>query len=534
MLEATDSDAIYLSQATKVEPLCCRWYAWSHVISPVQQALNVAFRQLPLLRSFLATPAVHEAASRDMKFLGGSFVHLSRNDLAQVRELVRDMTTRCAQLIRFAEDLVGFDRLLQSSAKGHNIDHLYDELPATLAGVTEIAYDLNNHPTLRIIEELLYDNALQSSVTQELSFFQAPDEQRKFFLNTPRLDCDDRLVAAVPFASESIDLVARSRVQPVSFRELAVSLRIPQESRQRLRQYFTAEPPARRQPQYHGERIRVRYFGHACVLLQTASVSILIDPLFAWENDEAQQRLVFNDLPDHIDYVFVTHNHHDHFCPEVFLQLRNRIGQILVPRNNPASIADASMKLVLKELGFSNVRVMDPLDRVTLVDGFLASLPFYGEHATLNIDSKHGMYLRLLGVSMVFLADSNCLDRALYRRIVEFLGKADILFIGMECQGAPLSWIYGPYLTNPINRKDDESRRSNGSDASRAWALLEEFGCSRAFVYAMGQEPWFRYHLDLVYTAESKQIIESNKFLERCAAAGIPAERLNGCREITF
>jgi hypothetical protein len=144
------------------------------------------------------------------------------------------------------------------------------------------------------------------------------------------------------------------------------------------------------------------------------------------------------------------------------------------------------------------------------------------------------MYLQLLEVTMVFLADSNCLDRALYRRIAGRLGKADILFIGMECQGAPLSWIYGPYLTNPINRKDDESRRSNGSDASRAWALLEEFGCSRAFVYAMGQEPWFRYHLDLVYTPESKQIIESDKFLERCAAVGIPAERLNGCREMTF
>jgi hypothetical protein len=47
----------------------------------------------------------------------------------------------------------------------------------------------------------------------------------------------------------------------------------------------------------------------------------------------------------------------------------------------------------------------------------------------------------------------------------------------------------------------------------------------------MGQEPWFRYHLDLIYTPESKQIVESEKFLRRCGQAQFPAVRLNGCTE---
>jgi hypothetical protein len=49
-----------------------------------------------------------------------------------------------------------------------------------------------------------------------------------------------------------------------------------------------------------------------------------------------------------------------------------------------------------------------------------------------------------------------------------------------------------------------------------------------------GQEPWLKYLCGLQYTAESKQIVESNKFVERCRDAGIPAERLYGCREMMF
>jgi hypothetical protein len=74
----------------------------------------------------------------------------------------------------------------------------------------------------------------------------------------------------------------------------------------------------------------------------------------------------------------------------------------------------------------------------------------------------------------------------------------------------------------------------SGSDSERAWALLNEMGCQRAFVYAMGQEPWLQYLCGLQYTPESKQIVESDKLVERCRSASIPAERLYGCREMLF
>jgi L-ascorbate metabolism protein UlaG (beta-lactamase superfamily) len=278
----------------------------------------------------------------------------------------------------------------------------------------------------------------------------------------------------------------------------------------------------------------VRYFGHACVLVQTSKVSVLIDPLVTSDREETEATLAFDDLPDVIDYVFLTHNHQDHFSPEIMLQLRPRVRNVLVPRNNPENIADPSLKLMLRRMGFRNVTVMDPLDRIEIADGDIVSLPFYGEHADLSIHSKHGMYLRVKGRTLAFLADSNALDRFLYRRIVGELGKADILFIGMECDGAPMSWLYSPYFLNPIKRKDDKSRRLCGSDSARAWAVIEELGCSNVFVYAMGQEPWLKYLCGLQYTPDSKQIIESNALLESCRRAEIPAERLYGCREMTF
>jgi L-ascorbate metabolism protein UlaG (beta-lactamase superfamily) len=532
-MDKESSAGVFLRSDTRIEPLSCRWYAWPHLISPVQHALNIAFRQIPILKSFLSNPSVHEAACRDPTFLGAPFIHLSRDNAAAMSALVNDTTRQFAGLIQFAEDYMKLERRLQDSAKGFSLDEMYKTLPDSLKGLVELTYDLNNHPSIRIIEELAYP-ALKNSAMQEIALFRAKDRERKFFLNTPRLPSPERLLMPLRFADERLDVLAQSRIKPLPKAELIDTLNVPAESANRFLEYFTDTPPERKQPAYQGEEVRVRYFGHACVLVQTASTSILTDPLVVCDHKDDEAKLTFDDLPDFIDYVFLTHNHQDHFCPEILLQLRRRIGTILVPRNNPSNVADPSIRLTLKSLGFDRVQVMDPLDKLPIPDGEIVSLPFYGEHADLNIASKQGMYLRIKGRTFLFVADSNCLDPMLYRRIAAHVGKADTLFVGMECEGAPLTWLYSPYLTNPMKRKDDESRRLSGSDSERAWALLNEMGCQRAFVYAMGQEPWLQYLCGLQYTPESKQIVESDKLVERCRSASIPAERLYGCREMLF
>jgi L-ascorbate metabolism protein UlaG (beta-lactamase superfamily) len=524
------SDQVFFRSDTKIEPLVLRWYAWAHLISPAQHALNTAFRHLPMLKSFISVPGVHEAAAKNPKLLGGSFLELKQSDVAAIKCLLQKTQEQGGKLIEFAEDLLKLDRQLQKSETGYSLDHIYASLPASLAGLVEANYDLNHHPSLRIVEELLYHADLIDTAGQEIAFSNIKDESRAFFINTPRLDSAERMIVPMPFADERFDLIAASRLSPVSFRQLADALGIGEEARPFFREFFTTSAPLRNVPEYSGADVRVRYFGHACVLVQSADVSVLIDPFLTWDHNDAEGRLTFYDLPDHIDYVFLTHNHQDHFSIEALLQLRGRIGHILVPRNNVNSFADPSMKLALKSLGFDNVIVMDPLDQVFIPEGRIVSLPSYGEHSDLSITSKQGMFLEVKGRSFLFLADSDAKDRILYRRIIKHVGKVDNLFIGMECDGAPLTWLYGPYLSNPIGRKEDDSRRLSGSDSERAWHIAEEFGCTKAFVYAMGQESWFRFVVGLEYTPDKKQIVESNKFVERCRSAGLTAERLHGCR----
>ena len=48
------------------------------------------------------------------------------------------------------------------------------------------------------------------------------------------------------------------------------------------------------------------------------------------------------------------------------------------------------------------------------------------------------------------------------------LGKVDMAFLGMECDGAPLTWLYQGLLTRPVTKKMSDSRKLSGSNAAQA------------------------------------------------------------------
>jgi L-ascorbate metabolism protein UlaG (beta-lactamase superfamily) len=504
----------------------------------------MAFRYLPLLESFASNPSVHIAATRDPRLFGGPFVNLPISAVPGIKTLIASTRQRLGPLLQLANDLVHYDRALQQTCRGFSLNERYKMLPPSLAGMVELMYDLNDHPRLHLIEELLYEEygeTLRAGV-REVMLSTVHEVDRPFFLSTPRMPSLDELVIATDFANPALDLLTSMRSTPTRIDDLQEQLHLSNLA-QRYSPLFSDRPPARSAGDYFGDGVRVRYFGHACVLVQTPTTAVLLDPMFAIEptsgNDPASGdlRLTINDLPARIDYLVLSHCHQDHFSPEMLLQIRPRIRKVLVPLNNSGNLADPSMKLSLSQLGFSDVQSLRPFDKVPLSDGHLVSLPFPGEHCDLDIYSKHSLFLTLRGRRLIFLVDSDGWDASLYKRIAALVvsgQRVDALFLGMECHGAPLTWLYGPLLTKPISRRDDESRRLSASNHERARRIVETFACSRVFVYAMGQEPWLRYMMGLEYDPDSIQLRESDKLIAYCRSEGIPAERLLGSRDIAI
>jgi hypothetical protein len=132
------------------------------------------------------------------------------------------------------------------------------------------------------------------------------------------------------------------------------------------------------------------------------------------------------------------------------------------------------------------------------------------------------------------MADSRVMEPALYKHVHRQMGDVDVIFLGMECDGAPLSWLYGPLMPKKLPRDQDSSRRLAGSDCSKGNALVEIFKPAEMYVYAMGQEPWLEFISSIKYTDESNPIIQSNALIEMCREKGIVAERLFGEKEILY
>jgi len=217
---------------------------------------------------------------------------------------------------------------------------------------------------------------------------------------------------------------------------------------------------------------------------------------------------------------------------ESLLQLRHKIRTVVVPRSNGGSLVDPSVKLMLRQIGFNDVRELDELEMIEEDGGYIMGLPFLGEHGDLNIRTKTAYFVKLENRSVLCMADSNNLEPRLYEYVHELVGDVDVVFLGMECDGAPLSWVYGPLLIKPLARKLDQTRRLDGSNCEKGIHLVNSLKPQQVYVYAMGQEPWLTYLTNIQYTDESRPIVESNKLVKDCLGCGRVSERLFGRKEI--
>jgi L-ascorbate metabolism protein UlaG (beta-lactamase superfamily) len=525
------NDLYYLKSNVLAEPLVDGWYAWAHLIPPATLSRNITERHLKIIDSYIESPETHEAAVKDSRLLGGPFMDLQRRRVEDIK-LLREKTLReRAHLVALSRAIDQLDRLLREKATGFSLESLYSEIPRELRGYVELVYDLNNQPSFRLIEPLLYKSPYYNCTLQSVSISEISGDDRPFVLSTPRLEEPDALRMHIPFASERLDSLFRLKHEPASENAIRDALGLDEQDQSRLRSFLTTDAP-RAYTAYGGDGARWRYFGHACILLEMRGISVLLDPVLSYTYESDVSRYTYDDLPEVIDYVLITHNHQDHILFETLLQIRHRIRNIVVPRSSAGALQDPSLKLLLKQCGFKNVIEVCEMEDIPFEGGSITALPFLGEHGDLNVLTKSAYLLRTGRHKLLFAADSCNISPEIYAHVHREVGDVDALFIGMECDGAPVSWIYGPLLTQKIDRQKDHSRRLAGSNYARALGMVEQFRCKDVYVYAMGQEPWLNYVMSIKYTDKSNPIIHSNRLMETCRERGITAERLFGEKEL--
>jgi L-ascorbate metabolism protein UlaG (beta-lactamase superfamily) len=525
---------VYLKPNVVFEPLFDRWYAWSHLISPATAAMNTVGRHLTIMDSYLADPIIHAEACKNPKMKGGPFMDLGGGRVEEVEALKNTIEHRQSEVIKFAKAIKELDKILLAEAKGFGLESLYGKVPDLLKGYVELFYDRNNNADFRFFESLLYRSEFYNKSAQSIALWLTHNDHRPFCLSTPRLDDPEVLHLDISFDHAGIDELAKMKRTASGLATIKSLLKIPKTQEALFESFFTETPPPAYK-RYTGDKIRMRYFGHACILVETKDISILVDPLISYYGYSSDiEHFSDADLPDTIDYVLITHNHQDHILFETLLPLRHKIKNLIVPRTNSGKMEDPDLKQMFNNIGFSNVIAIDEMETIDFIDSTITGLPFTGEHSDLNILTKTCYLVQISDFKLLFLADSRIVESALYRKIHRQIGDVDVLFLGMECDGAPLSWLYGPLMTKKITRDQDGSRRLAGSDCGKGMALINIFKPREAYVYAMGMEPWLEFISSIKYTDESNPIIQSNKLVELCTEQGIIAERLYGEKELLY
>nr|ADU56157.1 hypothetical protein CA915-36 [uncultured organism CA915] len=511
-------ERLYLRPNTIIEPLADRFYASMYTTAPVTASLSLAFRLIPMLESYLQAPEWHFKGSRDPRFRGGFFINVDDKRKDEVQSLLTAIRRDRAGMIRFAEAIAEAEKLVREEATGYDVRPLYPKLPAELAGLVEITYDTSNNPSLHFQEPLVYQSAAYTEDRQSVQLSVETGIERPFVMSTPRLSSPDVLELRIPFRHPGLEELFLSRIRPTTLAALREALELDDAQATRLSGLLVPES-ALAGDRHVATGARIRYWGHACLLLQTREVTIMTDPFISADTD-ATGRYTYNDLPDHIDYVLITHGHSDHLVPETLLQLRGRVGTFVVPRTSRGNLADPSLALYLRSYGLPAIEV-DDFNEIEFPNGKIVATPFFGEHADLDIRAKSTYWISLGGKSIYVGADSSGVDPVLYRYVRRHLGQVDIAFLGMECDGAPLNWQYQPFLTQPLPKKMADSRKMSGSDADQASEIVTELGAEEVYIYAMGEESWLGHVMAMSYSEDSYQLQQIAKFEAWCSDHGV-------------
>lgn len=521
------SKQYYLREDVYISPLVNNWYAWSYLISPLTYAMYAVKNHKRLMTSFINNYELHILANQSDLLTGGEFVDCKKEQVEEIKVLVNHIDEDLPYLAELVEALGKLNQLVQNHTNGLTIEGMYEQLPDILRGYIELNMDLYHQPSFRMIEGLLYKSKFYREDFQSVSFgVLGNDYKRPFVFSTPILPDTDNLIVQAPFNSPVWDQIFVARNEPLSKTEIdEIFAALPQTGGMAISDLFTEQAP-RINHEPVTENVRLTYTGHAGLMIESVDTTVLIDPIMPSRTDSNFEDVFsYSQLPAQIDYILLTHNHSDHIQIETLLQLRHKVGKVVVPINNGGSLADPSLKLMLERLGFK-VIALDDMDEIKVAGGHITALPFVGEHGDLNIRSKSAWLVNLGGKNIYAGADSSNLDPVMYKHIKQIVGKIDVLALGMECVGAPYTWCYGALTTSTVSKEIKESRRLNGSDFEKAKNMVDVFEPAQVYIYALGIEPWFKYFMGLEYNENSEQIVQSSQLVSYCGERKIPIQLL--------
>ncbi|POP65145.1 MBL fold metallo-hydrolase [Pseudomonas syringae] len=525
-----------LAACAIAEPLVNGWSAWWLNVAPLPASLHFAQVQRKVMQLYLDNPALNYQMAIDPALSGNACIGVPPEHGGQVAALLASSESALHDCLGLSEAVHALQQLLLTHGNGQSLEPLYAQIPGPLRGLVELVYDYFNRPSFRTIEALTYRSRYYKPWLQSVRIRQLRhDGDRPFLFSTPHAIEPQDACWQVPFASPRLDALFQLDTRPQPLHALFKRCEADEALQRQLYPLLTQCSPLPRPAQTEVEADTVRYLGHATVLVQTHGVAVLVDPFISAEPLQGgDARVTFQALPEHIDYVLITHAHPDHFSLETLLRLRHRIGCLVVPRSSDFLLGDVSLRLMAQTLGFTHVVELAPLESIGLPDGEIIGVPFLGEHGDLA-HAKSAYVIRLGRRQMLFAADSACLDPALYERVREAVGTLETVFMNTETEGAPASYTIEALFPQERDRQPEKNRRCRGSNSGEAIELLKAVGAKRLYNYAMGLEPWFQHVLGPASKPGDARMRDSDALLRDALAAGLEsAQRLHGPQLISL
>lgn len=525
---------IRFSDATWMFALNSCWPLRPEHVHPILSKLSFRYHDVPWLESVIeqVQRCQEDEDLRRSARIATMLPLLGR--LEELQALLKALMIERQSDWQAAGRIVDFEKKFMQQATGGSLSALYQELPEELQGAVELAYDSHNNPSLRLYEKLLYDDSRYDFSHHSFRFFPRPSDLEYLPAYLPNPETE--IVLRVPFDDARMDRIFSLDLEPRPRGEVMELFGLKSNMGPGLAQLFTDQPIRKPEP-WTGARPRIRYLGHAGVLVEWRGIAILVDPLIP-SGSAGEPRYSFSDLPARIDYVLITHGHDDHYELSSLLRLRHRVGCLLVPRAT-GLLWDYSLKSMSQRIGFEHIVEFDAFESLTpCLDMEFVSVPFHGEHGEL-FSAKTCWLVRAGTERMLFAADSNTFDARTYESVRSITGDIQTVFIGTCCSGQSVE-KYSPLLFGWFERGQQtvaleekfRTRLTDGADAAGAWSVVQALGAKRVYIYALGWEPWL-----VGYLGPRKELFftEARKVVERAYQSGFTdAKVLAGPCELSF